>query len=114
MKLTGIIYFLALGVMVAWCQTTFRIMDMGVEFAPPSKTTKKLAEMVGINFMVTLPFSSTKFICRARQSERTTLPTEQNYVCFPLQYHGKVAFKLREDLTYIAMDNVVLSVKAKS
>ena len=80
MKLTGLIYFLAFGVMLAWAEISFRVKDMNVEFAP-AKGNKKLAEMAAINFLIELPFTSETFQCRARKSDSKALPTTGNMVC---------------------------------
>ena len=83
MKSTGLIYFLALGVTLAWGQLTFRIRDMSVTFEPPPSTSERaLADLVDISFLVTLPYTDTTFLCQARRSERTALPTLRSYVCF--------------------------------
>lgn len=83
MKLAGLTYFLAFEVMLAWAQISFRVTEMNVEYAPP-KGNKKLGEMVAVNFMIGLPFSSTNFLCQARKSDSKTLPTTANMVCYCL------------------------------
>ena len=80
MKLRGLTYFLAFGVMLASAALEFRITEMNVEYAP-AKGNKKLAEMDAINFVIDLPFSNTAFWCRARKSDSKALPTTGNMVC---------------------------------